>query len=116
LETQLSPPYPELHEAQVMVAPRIHCIVVEIPVGSEEMGIAGLEHRMRSSVRDLLPEADPYIAALIRRLQDEVRQERAAAKPAPVNRLRMLRPTATNIPGEDLDNDEQDWPLLRDML
>jgi hypothetical protein len=29
-------------------------------------------------VRDLLPWADPYVAQLIKKLQDEVRQERRA--------------------------------------
>ena len=96
-----------------MVASRIHCIVVEIPVGSE-----AIESRMRMPARDLLPDADPYIAALIRKLQDEVRQERAAAKPsgAIINRLTMFgqAPTWLDDMAMELDATEQDWPLLRD--
>ena len=97
-----------------MVASRIHCIVVEIPVGSE-----AIENRMRMPARDLLPDADPYIAALIRKLQDEVRQERAAAKPsgAIINRLTMFGQASMGMDGMaiELDATEQDWPLLRDM-
>jgi len=100
-----------------MVASRIHCIVVEIPLGSD-----AIENRMRVPARDLLPDADPYIAALIRKLQDEVRQERAAVKPAGrVNRLTMLGlDSLGNIDmiddmTLDFDAAEQDWPLLRDM-
>jgi len=95
-----------------MVAPRIHCIVVEIPVGSE-----AIESRLRPPARDVLPDADPYIAALIRKLQDEVRQERAVAKARfPVNRLKFLGGTSLGLDEgtEDFDPAEQDWPLLND--
>lgn len=58
-----------------MVASNIRCIVVEVPANQNEASLAG---RPRS--RDLLPWADPYIAKLIHNLQDEVREERAAAQ------------------------------------
>jgi hypothetical protein len=56
-----------------MVAPRqIRCMVVE--VDAEEGRMSGLSaSRIRPS--DLLPWADPYIAGLVRKMQEEVRQE-----------------------------------------
>jgi hypothetical protein len=54
----------------VMVARnRIRCIVVEVDA-------AGRHALHGAMVRDLLPWADPYVAGLIRKLQDEVRRER----------------------------------------
>lgn len=47
---------------------RIRCIVVEMR-GSEERGRGAIAH-------DVVPWADPYVAGLIRKLQNEVRQER----------------------------------------
>jgi len=52
------------------VGRNLYCTVVEVPV------VAPRGRRM-SSARDLLPWADPYIAGLIRKLQAEVRAERA---------------------------------------
>lgn len=49
---------------------RIHCTVVAVPA-TTEFGIS-----RGALARDVLPWADPYVAQLIRRLQDEVRQER----------------------------------------
>ena len=51
----------------------LYCTVVEVPVVSSGARRAG-------SARDLLPWADPYIAGLIRKLQDEVRAERAGQR------------------------------------
>jgi hypothetical protein len=48
---------------------RIHCTVVAIPVSSE--GVSA-----RRVAQELLPWADPYVAQLIRNLQQEVREER----------------------------------------
>ena len=49
---------------------RIRCIVVSVPVGSDRLNNRGkLAH-------DVLPWADPYVAGLIKKLQDEVRAER----------------------------------------
>jgi len=48
---------------------RIRCTVVAVPVSSEGLST-------RRVAQDLLPWADPYVAQLIRNLQDEVRQER----------------------------------------
>ena len=49
---------------------RIHCAVVALGVSTE----SGIPHGRIA--RDLLPWADPYVAQLIKNLQDEVREER----------------------------------------
>jgi hypothetical protein len=49
---------------------RIRCTVVAVPLAAEFGTLRG------ALTRDLLPWADPYVAQLIRKLQDEVRQER----------------------------------------
>jgi hypothetical protein len=48
---------------------RVHCTVVAVEVSSDRFS-------SRSVARDVLPWADPYVAQLIRNLQEEVRQER----------------------------------------
>ena len=48
---------------------RIRCTVVAVEVTSDRMMSRGV-------AQDLLPWADPYVAQLIRNLQEEVRQER----------------------------------------
>ena len=81
-----------------MVA-HIRCIVLEVPASSDprvlsdslvfdSTGFDPIEHRLRRPVRELLPWADPYIARLIRNLQDEVREERAASAARPLARPR----------------------------
>lgn len=49
---------------------RIHCSVVAVSDPSDGWLSRG------AVVRDILPWADPYVAQLIKNLQDEVRQER----------------------------------------
>jgi hypothetical protein len=49
---------------------RIHCAVVALEVSPESRVPCG------PIARDLLPWADPYVAQLIKNLQDEVREER----------------------------------------
>jgi hypothetical protein len=49
---------------------QVRCAVVAVPVVAE-FGIS-----RGALARDVLPWADPYVAQLIRKLQDEVRQER----------------------------------------
>ncbi len=51
---------------------RIRCVVVSVPVGADLLAERG------ALAHDLVPGADPYVAQLIQRLQDEVRQERRA--------------------------------------
>ena len=48
----------------------IRCTVVAVPVSPDRCLSGG------AMARDLLPWADPYVALLIKNLQDEVRQER----------------------------------------
>jgi hypothetical protein len=48
---------------------RIRCTVIAVEVLPDRCS-------SRSGVKDLLPWADPYVAQLIRNLQNEVRQER----------------------------------------
>jgi hypothetical protein len=53
-----------------MVARNIRCTVVAVTVSDEPCPARG------ALARDILPGADPYVAQLIRKLQDEVREER----------------------------------------
>ena len=51
---------------------RIHCVVIAMPI--EALASRGaLAHEM-------VPGADPYVAQLIARLQDEVREERRSGR------------------------------------
>jgi hypothetical protein len=45
-------------------------MVVSVPATSDRFGTQG------ALARDVLPWADPYVAGLIKKLQDEVRRER----------------------------------------
>jgi hypothetical protein len=45
-------------------------------------------------VRDVLPWADPYVAQLIKKLQDEVRMEREQQSNAPHNRITGVKTSA----------------------
>jgi hypothetical protein len=49
---------------------RIRCTVVAVPATEDCWTSRG------AMARDVLPWADPYVAQLIKNLQDEVRQER----------------------------------------
>ena len=53
---------------------QVRCTVVAVPVSANEFLSLG------GRVRDLLPWADPYIAQLIRNLQNEVREERQSPR------------------------------------
>lgn len=59
-----------------MVAPRkIRCLVIEVSAETAAMSPAA---RARFRPSQLLPWADPYIAQLVHKLQDEVRFERGS--------------------------------------
>jgi hypothetical protein len=70
-----------------------------------------------------MPDADPFIAGLIRKLQDEVRADRTPRFTHP----RLAEPNWAELIGEappplgespmdfELPEREEDWPLLRDM-
>src|SRR5262249_14492212 len=62
---------------------RIRCVVLSVPVD------AGAWTARGAMVQELVPGADPYVAQLIRRLQEEVREERHAA--AVERRERIMR-------------------------
>jgi hypothetical protein len=49
---------------------RVRCTVVSVPASGEGWASRG------AMARDLVPWADPYVAQLIKNLQDEVRRER----------------------------------------
>lgn len=81
---------------------RVRCIVVRVPAEADLFAERGaLAHEM-------MPGADPYIATLIRRLQDEVRFER---------RMEQLQNAAGKLTKEarfadaDLVGDLE-WPLF----
>jgi hypothetical protein len=48
---------------------RVHCVVISVPVSEVFASRGALAHEM-------VPGADPYVAQLIERLQNEVREER----------------------------------------
>jgi len=89
-----------------MVAPRktrkIFCTIVRVP----ENGERSQGHVSRFSTRPsrLLPWSDPYIAKLVRNLQDEVRNERASA-----NRLRAELDPLPAIDREEEWSDSLGW-------
>lgn len=66
---------------------RVRCTIISVPVGAE------IVSRRGSVARELVPGADPYVAQLIKNLQDEVREERRQRSALrhyryePVNRL-----------------------------
>lgn len=49
---------------------RIHCVVIAVPAEADLVASRG------ALAHEIVPGADPYVAQLIRRLQDEVRHER----------------------------------------
>ncbi len=61
---------------------RVHCVVIAVPVEDDLLTQRG------ALAHELVPGADPYVAQLIRRLQDEVREER---------RLEQLRGRASRV-------------------
>jgi len=68
-----------------MVAPRksrkVFCTVICVPTNEEISGTPGnLNNRLNNRPSELLPWADPTIARLVTRLQDEVRFERRKTK------------------------------------
>ena len=104
---------------------RIRCVVVAVPAETDAWSSRG------ALAHDLVPDADPYVAQLIKRLQDEVRRERCAqarvrrVKRAPINRLAASKSASADLPfgsselSDDLeipwfDMPEDDDPLIDD--
>ena len=99
-----------------MDATNIRLLVVEVPV---EMGRQLPNGRVR--INNDARRSDPFIAGLIRKLQDEVRTERATRRwqlPRQQSRWRIARaeaPPPLSKPVVDFDSPgADDWPLLRD--
>jgi hypothetical protein len=67
---------------------RVRCTVLAV----SELQKSGMTRG--AIVRDVLPWADPYVAQLIKKLQDEVRMEQAQARG---NRVRHYRMTGSEI-------------------
>ena len=94
----------------------IRLLVVEIPVTSASQLANG-----RVQINNDVRRSDPFISGLIRKLQDEVRTERATRRwqlPIRENRWQIARAEAPPPLGEpvvDFDSPGgEDWPLLRD--
>ena len=67
---------------------RIRCTVVTV----SELRKSGM--KTGAIVRDVLPWADPYVAQLIQKLQDEVRMEREQESRVPHNRITGVKVSA----------------------
>jgi hypothetical protein len=97
---------------------RIRCVVVAAPAEADAWRSRG------ALVHDLVPGADPYVALLIKRLQDEVRSERRALarvrseKFTPVNRLTQSRSLSADleIPWFDMPSEEDPFREHDDAL
>jgi hypothetical protein len=105
---------------------RIRCVVVSVQTDFDPWAERG------ALAQDIVPGADPYVAQLIRRLQDEVRAERQAEQRrahktrfTPANRLVVVRRIGSapgleslsadlEIPWFDMPAD--DAPLADDYL
>jgi hypothetical protein len=93
-----------------MVAPfastqRIVCTAVRI----DEPGVSR-SNRLAYKPSTLVPWADPYIAGLVRRLQSEVRFERAAA---PMSRVAAGAYADLEPPSPSIDADWDAWDQPR---
>jgi hypothetical protein len=71
---------------------RIRCMVLAVPIDAEAWSSRG------AIVQELVPDADPYIAQLIKRLQDEVREERHAHERQRRERLMLSIHTDQELP------------------
>ena len=93
---------------------RIRCLVVAVPAETDAWSSRG------ALAHDLVPDADPYVAQLIKRLQDEVRDERRAQARvrtrqfSPVNRLEPSQSLSADLEIPWFDMPEDDDPLIDD--
>jgi hypothetical protein len=81
---------------------RVRCIVVRVPVEADFFTERG------ALAHDVVPGADPYVAQLIRNLQDEVRYER---------RIEQLQNAADKLTKQARFEDaylvgDLEWPLF----
>lgn len=95
-----------------MVAPRrtkkVFCTVVRVADTENKSGSP--TNRFSTRPSDLLPWADPYIARLVGRLQEEVRQERRATNPVVAE---LDPPSPSTDPDPDW-TEETRWTLCDD--
>lgn len=109
-----------------MVAPRktrkIFCTVVRVPAADDSCMRASnprfdnepFSNQAFSRPSDLLPWADPYIARLVTKLQDEVRDERTQARSASRLSRDCLAELEPPTPSTDSDwdwSDESRWSI-----
>ena len=102
-----------------MVAPRktrkIFCTVVRVSVADDSGMRASnprfdndsLNNPIMSRPSDLLPWADPYIARLVAKLQNEVRDERTQARVVSQDSRSCLAELEPPVPGTDSEWDDQ---------
>lgn len=101
-----------------MMRSQIHVMVVEVP-----MAEAGSSSAAGSRVKELLADADPFIAGLIKKLQAEVKAERQQMLAERFRQREMWVPRddaqpPLGQPPIDFElpaDDEEDWPLLHDL-
>jgi hypothetical protein len=93
-----------------MVAPRkIRCLVIEVP---SEMAAMSPRTRARFRPSQLVPWADPYIASLVHKLQNEVRHERRGGCAALARtRERLDLDVPWNDEAFEFEPAEEDAPL-----
>lgn len=77
----------------------VRCQVVVLPAEFDQMSH---EEKRTTRPSELVPWADPYIASLVHKLQDEVREERRLLREASAmaQRVRSGRPAASGLRGE----------------
>ena len=95
-----------------MVAPtktrRVVCTVIRVAERPE--AIAAICNRLTTKPSALVPWADPYIAGLVRRLQSEVRMERAQfGQAGDGGRLATLERADLEPPSPAVDSDWDWW-------
>lgn len=97
-----------------MNTPRtIRTIVISVPadnIDAHPSSQTASKSRFRPS--DLLPWSDPYIASLVRKLQDEVRQEQQG----PASRLTSEAEMPWNEPFEQYEEDLPGFSIDPDSL
>lgn len=98
-----------MRKGLVMVAPRktkkVFCTIVRLPAADDRFMVAS--NRLTSRPSELVPWADPYIAQLVQRLQDEVRDERNTASAGHALRADLDPPSPSCEPDWDWADDAQ---------
>ena len=91
---------------------RIRCVVVAVPVEADCFTSRG------ALAHELVPGADPYVAQLIRRLQNEVRRERrreaSLARAGRLAAMDELEVPWFDVPFEDEPLGEESLPEFGD--